>query len=364
MSDEARLGPVDRLWLVVSSLRTTALLVIVLTGVALVSAIIPQGRDAVMLLNLEHTELLQSLAAWGLTDIFSSAWVRALCVLIGGNVVAVMMRLGFRGRGSGLELAAPPSRAPHEADLTAAEPEAAVEVLRESFREVLGSAPADERVDGARVSMAFDANPRASLAPLFLHFGLIGLVVGAMMDAEPPPREESVVRALLAVQDSSTGTVGTFDMVESESRQFFRWRGRYFLGNYLPSRKGLGPAVQIVRLDDDRRQRDEFWVYLNAPPGFDKRHRAGNVSIDALQMGLAPAPGAGLSSSTAGLVLLAGFGLLLAGAFSGTRADGRLWVDVEGDRVRLSGVPAVAHDAAFARAFDRWRATAEYVLEV
>lgn len=353
---------VDRVWLVLSSVRTTAILAIVLALVAGLAAFVPQGRDALELLRLPHTEQLQELAAWGITDVFSSAWVRAIGVLLLGNVLAVSLRLFRRGAVES-DYSVAPRHAPNEVALAAPFPEVAVEQLRESFRETLGGAPTSERVEGAKVTMSFQTSPGAEAAPLLAHLGLVALVVGAGLAVQPAPRMDTVVRAVLEVKDSRTKTVGLFDMVQDESRQFFQWRPRYFLRNYVPTKDGLGPAVRIEKVIDDTKRIDEFWVYLNAPEGFDERHRQGFVAVRALQMGLAPTPGNGLSQSSGGLLLLAGFGLLLIGAAAGSRPDGRLWVEVDGDQVRLLGVPARSEDSTFASAFKRWEVLARVALD-
>lgn len=362
MSDPAEVSLVDRIWLAMSSLRTTAILAILLASVAAIAAIVPQGRDALELLELPHTDQLQVLAAWGLTDLFQSAWVRAIAVLIAGNVLAVTLRALRRGSVE-TDFGVAPARAPHSVELASPTPETAVEDLRATFRDTFGGAPTDERVDGAKVTMSFVTNSSAELAPLMAHLGLIAMVVGAGMSVEPVPIDQSVVRALLEVKDSKTQTVGMFDMVQDESRQFFQWRPRYFLRNYAASRNGMGPAVRLEKVIDDTKRIDEFWVYLDAPPYFDERHRKGLVSVRALSMGWSPRPGKGLSQSSGGLFLMAGFGLLLIGAFGGSRAHGRVWITVDGDRVRIVGVPARSGDGSFASAFDRWSMMARATLE-
>ncbi len=361
MSARDELNLVDRFWLVLSSMRTTAVLAILLALLAGVAAVVPQGREAMALMRLPHTEQLQELAAWGLTDLFETAWVRALGVLILANVLAVTVRVLKRDRVD-QDFGVAPAGAPHTVELASTTPEIAVEQLRESFRAVLGSAPTDERVDGARVTMSFSTSPSADMAPLLAHLGLIALVVGAGLAAQPVPLVNTMVSAVLEVKDSRTQTVGLFDMVQDESRQFFQWRPRYFLRNYAATKDGMGPAVRIEKVIDDTKRIDEFWVYLNAPEGFDEKHRQGFVAVKARSMGRRPTPGKGLSQSSAGLLLLAGLGLLMIGLATGSRADGRLWIDVDGDKVRLIGVPARAGDRAFAGAFSRWSLLARAAL--
>lgn len=347
-------------WRILASLRTTAIIALAMAGLAVLAAVIPQGPEALTIASYEHSDTIQGLAAWGFTNVFQSAWMKALWVLLAGNVLAVVLSVqsGF-GADSALEL---PDRAAEETKLEVDRPESAVETLRETFRSVLGAAPRSEWVDGARVTMAFDAGARAGLAPLWAHLGLILLVVGAAWASTPPPQAKTAVRAVLEVRDSRTNTTGLFDMVEGETFQFFQWRARYIVRDYAASKDGLGPAVRIERLFPDQQRRDDFWVYAGAPPEFDARHRRGFVAVVAKKIGLLPVPGAGLASSSAATLLLIGFGLLLYGAAVGQGAQGRLWVDVDGKTVRLAGAPLRAGDPQFQRAFRRWDLVARSVL--
>ena len=79
---------VDKIWNAMSSLRTTALLAIVMALVAGTAAIVPQGWAALEFARVENATRMQTLAAWGLTDIFDSAWIRAVAALLVMNVVA------------------------------------------------------------------------------------------------------------------------------------------------------------------------------------------------------------------------------------------------------------------------------------
>lgn len=350
-------------WRVLSSLRTTALLGIVITAFVGLAAVIPQGNRAIELLSLDGAEGLRGLAAYGLTDVFTSSWLRALGVLFAGNILAVILT-AFWERGYGRVQAAMPKAAPHQVELSTSLPERAVESLRETFRAALGSAPLEEQVEGSRVVMVFDTNRVARLAPLLAHLGLVLLVVGAGLASRPPPPSRTMVRGEFRVLDSATGTVGHFDMGQGEAFEFFQWNARYTIRDYLPSKGRLGPAVRFEETDPGgKRPPRDFWVYLNAPPGFDQRHRRGSVAIEADWIGMVPAPGAGMASSPAMVLVLAGLGLLLIGAFSGQRAEGRLWVEADGDRVRVVGLPTYRHDPAFQQSFARYALLARSALE-
>src|SRR5262249_28970531 len=73
--------PLTTAWLVLSSQRTTAVLVIALALFAALAALVPQGREALALARNEAASEIHRFAALGLTDVFESAWIRALGVL-------------------------------------------------------------------------------------------------------------------------------------------------------------------------------------------------------------------------------------------------------------------------------------------
>ncbi len=342
--------PVDRLWLILSSPRSTAVITTVLALFATLAAVVPQGSAAIELVQFEHAADLRKLAGWGLTNVFESAWIRALGVLLVANILAVVVR-SWSSAGS-TAAATMPSSAPHEAELSATLPERAVEALRINLRAALGTAPAAEHVDGAKVTMVFDTSPRGQLFPLLAHIGLVFLVMGAGLLVSPPPRSKSVVRAHLDVTDSRSGYTGHFDLAQGEPIKFFQWRPDFIIRGYVASKNGLGPAIQMERIDPEGR-RSEFWIYRDAPKDFDQNHRRGIVSFDVVKLGLQAAPGYGLSSNSSSFLLLLGFALIIMGAVGSSRAAGRLWVEAEGDRVRILGVPNDAGDPSFARSFGR-----------
>ena len=353
------MNAVQAVWRIMASPRTTAFLAMAMAALAMVAAVVPQGAAALELARYEHSSDVQNLVVWGLTDVFGSPWLKALMILLAGNILAYLAsRRWSRWRAT----AVIPERTAEDTKIEVARPEQAVETLRETFRGLLGAPPAAEKVDGARVTMAFRAGAEAGLAPLWVHLGLVLLVGGAAWASQPPPRDKMAVRALLDVKDSRTNTVGVFDLVQGETRQFFQWRAQYILRDYAPSKSGLGPAIRIERLFPDQQRRDDFWVYRDAPGDFDARHRKGFVAITARKLGLVPVPGAGLASSGAAVLLLLGLGLLLYGAMAGSQAEGQLWIDVDGREVRLAGLPTTAGDPLFRRAFQRWDLMARAVL--
>ncbi len=344
-------------WSILSSLRTTAVLATLLAAYAGIAAVVPQGREALALAASEGTGALRVLAAWGLTNLFEAPWLKAFGVLLAVNAFSVLFRQGMNAKKrASLDLPATDLEAVAQAEL----PERAAEVARLVTTERLGAAPLAEKVEGAKVTMVFDTTRRAQAAPLLAHLGLVVLVLGAGWALQPAPLNRSLVRAILEVKDSRTQTVGRFDMAQGETFQFFQWRPKFVVRDFVPSKNGLGPAIRMEEIHQDEQRVDDFWIYLRAPEyrvqagnqevlrTFDEVHRKGLVSIRALKMGLVPMPGAGLSSSRAGILLLLGLGLLVFGAASGSGAHGRLWVVVDGDRVRFLGVPATEKDPRFA----------------
>lgn len=359
----AKRSPLVLVWLALSSVRTTALLAILLALFAGIAAVVPQGWPAIEIARLEHAESIQKLAAWGLTNVFESPWIRALGAILLVNIASVVARSRM-SRPPEQQLLTPPRGAPFQQELKAPLPERAVEALRETFRAALSTAPVAEQIEGGRVTMVFDTSRRADVAPLMAHLGLVLLVVGAGLSVHPPPRKQAVVQAILDVRDSRTGTIGHFDMVSGEPFQFFQWRAQYAVRDYVVDKDGLGPAIRMEQMFMDSEERPmEFWVYQNAPPGFDRRHRQDVVAIEARRMGIVPLPGAGLASRPSSFLLIAGLGLLVFGALAGNRPRGRLWLETNGDEVRLTGVPHYAGDRGFEGGFNRWSLLARAALE-
>lgn len=356
------------LWLAISSTRTTALLVIALAIIALVAALIPQGREAMILARSEHATRLHALIAWGLTDLFDSAWFKAFAVLLVTNVTAAALRLATSKVESGNFLRVP-TRASLSTTLNASVPERAVDVLRRACRAVLRVAPSAEVVDGARVTMVFDTTRGGSFAPLFAHLGLLLLVTGAASASAVEP-DSVIPYGRFEIKDMRSQKVGLFDMVANEPFQLFQWRAHYTLRNFRHDLGGLGPAVQFEKSEPDQ-PGSTFWVYLLAPNDFtkdgrtvffDEKHRGDVVAFRALDMGERPLPGEGFGASSGAVLMILGVGLLFIGALVGSRAPGRFWVEADGDVVRLVAVPQETEDAGFARSFDRLALVAQTAL--
>src|SRR5688572_14249390 len=82
----------DRAFFVLSSERTTAVLVIALCLLVGLSAIIPQGREALEIAEDPGALAIRELARWGFTEIFESQWIRALGVLLAANLITHALR--------------------------------------------------------------------------------------------------------------------------------------------------------------------------------------------------------------------------------------------------------------------------------
>lgn len=344
---------------VLASHQLFAFLVILVGAATLLTVVIPQGAEALEMAKSPAATRLHELIGWGLSDVYASPWMRALLALAAGSFVLVASRY-WNGELRGLPVE-PPKRALHEQALEAKEPEHALESLRAVYLRRFG-APAAQKVEGSRVVLAFDVGRGSQSAPLLSHLGLLVMVLGAGWYASESSKELGLVRAELEVRDSKGGVTGYFDMAKGESFQFFQWPSTYVIKGFERDFKGLGPMLIMEQRAKDQPQGITFPIFKNAPPGFDARHRDGQVQIRALRMGYVPAPGLGLATSPFGAVMLLGLALLFVGAMLGQRARGRLWLEVDGERVRLAGVPALKGDPDFGRQFQRWALTAEATL--
>ena len=272
MSDGSPLARIiDAGWRSLASERTTALLVVVLAAGAALASIVPQGSDAIDAARSPYATQLHQLAAWGLTDVFRSAWVMALGALLAGNLAARV--IGAFGADPSRVPAAPPPEPPLERTIVPRYPESTVETLRALFVARLG-APRAERFEGSRTSMAFELRG-ARAGPIVTHAGIIVLLVAAGLHAAAPTGQSTVPRGVLDVTHAKTRATGTFDMVAGQPIRFFTFDAVYSIVGYDRARKGLGPALQMERREGNQRVGESFWVYRDAPPGFDGRHRGG-----------------------------------------------------------------------------------------
>lgn len=358
-------------WAVLSSYATTALLGTLLAALVAVSVLVPQGWQAVRLAAFDGSPVIRSLYAWGLTDVATSPWLYALLVLLVGNLVAVASRAVF-ARAAGIEAERFLAEAPHREQLETQTPEVAVAQVRAALGSLFGR-PVEEKVSGARVMLAYESAPRAALSPIVAHLGLVVLMVGTVLASRPAPVGKSMVRARLEVTDTRSGSVGLFDMAQDEVLTFFQWPFEFSVRAYTPQKDGLGPAVRMERVDPEQRRSDAFWVYRDAPAGFDAQHRVGvdldaarrtgQVVIEALDMGLVPRPGEGLASRPEAVLLLLGLGLLAVGLIELARPDGRILAVVEGRRIELAGTARDRDPRRFEAAFARWVGGVRWMLD-
>ena len=353
-------GPVASAWALMASESTTVFLVLLLSLAAAVAVLVPQGTDALDIARDPNAVLLQSLAAWGLTDVFGSSWVRALGVLLAANLLAVVLGR-FGQTPAAATMITPPDRPPLEEILEAPYPESTVERLRDRLIARLGP-PAAEQAKRDKVVMVFDAGSDSSVGPLLAHVGLLLLVLSAGLHASGGAAISKTARARFEITDSRTKAVGHFDMVAGEAKSFFQWPTRYIVLDYVRNREGLGPAVRLEMRGEGASRGSAFWVYLDAPKGFDAKHRGSEVAIVAQWMGMVAPPGKGLADSPIGALMILGLGALCFGVLAQRKPRGRVWVEAHGNRVAFKALPEREGDPAFAARFRRWALEARAVL--
>lgn len=320
----------DLAWRVLASRALSTVLGLLLAATAVVAAIVPQGVEALALAREGHATTLHTLAAWELTDIYASDLFRALMALIGGNLAAVVLTAAMARRAA--PALDPPAAPAVVHDVIAPRPEHALELTRAVLSSHLGL-PVLERAEGAKSKLVFDVGRRAHLGPALAHAGLMFLVLGAGLYAARSG--QGVPRVVVDITDLGNGNTGRFDIVAGEPFTFFQRTERYTLRDYVPSREGLGPAVRFERDSQDGGR--EVWVYARAPRGFDARHRKGEVAFEPVWMGWSPLPGRGLSGSPLAALMLGGLTLVGLGIGTTRRARGRVWTEVDGDRIVIRG---------------------------
>ncbi|MFO0724999.1 MAG: cytochrome c biogenesis protein ResB [Myxococcota bacterium] len=350
---------VDRAFAVLGSSRTSALLSALMSAFALGAVFIPQGKLAEDLARYAEIADLSSAAAFGLTDIYRSPWFYLVLVLIAGNALALLLRERFE------RSAPPPDTAPADAPLRAsvhsARPERALDELRAALEPTLGS-PGRANVDGAKVELRYDAGSFSRRAPILLHFGFVSMVLGAGLYAIEENGEGGIAHGIFEILDRQTHTTGHFDLVAGEAFTFFQYPTQWMLRDYVPAQGVMGPAVRFDRMGSNNEPPREVWVYLNAPPGFDERHRQDEVAITAVSMGLSSIPGRGLSASSGAPLIALGLALAVLGIFAQAQAAGSLFIRLNGDEVELLAVPESKQRERFERSFQVWKSKVERAL--
>jgi hypothetical protein len=303
----------------------------------LFAATIPQGWRAEELLRFDRYAPLRTWARWGLTEGLAAPWVGALAVLgVGALLAHALQPLRLAGQR-------------RRFDLTSPRPERAPEDLQPKLRPWLG-VPVLAETKGARTRWTFRSRSDRSSLPLHVGVGLI--LLGALAALEPAPRSVTVARAVLQVRDRASGAVGRFDLVQGEERSFFRSPRTVRLVGYVPDRKGLGPALRFESTDPNTRRTEAFWVYEDAPVGFDARHRQDAVGMRILDLRLQPRPGTRFQEGVSALapwLLLLGMVSLGIGVLGVGRPGGRWTVDFVGPRITVTAEPAEGQTDVFFR---------------
>ena len=341
----------QKLWFFLSSETCTGLLVILLSAVVLVAIVVPQGQEALDIAVSSQATLLHTAAKWGITEIYRSAWVRALGVLFGANVFAMLFDtfLVHRNRTkASIEL---PSSSPLKAELTAKYPEKTMEYVRGALSSVFGL-PEAEQIQDDRSLMLYHSAKDFHWRTIISHFGLAAVLLGVGLYSVSFDPTTVSPRAILKVTDPVSGSSGVFNLRAGESRKFFSYPDRYFVRSYKRAKDGLGPAVLIEKRRQNAQRGESFWVYLNAPEGFDRKHRQGQVDIKAMKLGRTPLPGVGLINSPVILLILGGIASILVGLRKSQESGGTVWVSFRKRTVVLAGRPKVTNDKRFKYDFD------------
>lgn len=341
----------EKIWCFLASERFTAFLVIALSLVVLISNIVPQGREAIDIAASAAATPLHEAARWGLTEIFSTSWIKALGVLFAANILA-MTANNFLGREelSSVNLS-PPKNLKLSTRLSPRFPEKATPQLRASLESLFGH-PMAESMQKDKTIMVFDSNKGAMWSAMMSHLGLIAILLGIGLYTINFDENSVSPQAILEVTDPKSGSSGIFNLRAGETRQFFTYPDSYMVRNYKRTKDGLGPAILLERRRKDAKRGESFWVYQSAPEGFDRRHRNEQVSIKALKLGRTPLPGAGLINSPIVLLLLGGIASIFLGLRASKGAGGRIWVELEHRELQISGVPVYQADHQFETDFE------------
>lgn len=321
----------DFVWRRFASVGLGACLSFALAAIVLASALIPQGWLAVEQLGAQPSETLRWAYRLGLADVSHAPLFWGLVALCAGNFAAMVLVRSFGSRGD-----VEGTKAPLQGQLESAKPEQAPLQTRQLLAAVLGP-PIKEVVEGPSVRLLFETAPRARWMGLTLHAGLVLLMVGAVLASSPPNKTDMVVKATLVAKDAKSNALGYFDLAQREERNFFFHPDVYVLRGYEANALGLGPAVIMQRFDPRTGQSGRFRVFQDAPPGFDAKHRRGQVGLTAVSMGYAARPGFGLTSRGEAVLALIGFALLLVAAMEVGRPQGFVEANILGRTVSLKG---------------------------
>lgn len=288
------------------------------SGFVAAAAAVPQGWLADELMRNPAYAPLRTLHRLGLTDPATSPWFWAAALAWLGALLLHMARPR-----------APDASEPTEAELRIRAPDEGLERCLRWARSLGGASPQVRHV-GLRSMLQVPSNERTWL----LQSGLWLTFVAAAFALRPAAPEQSMVQAQLVVQDRVDGSVGRFNLTEGEPIQFFGKPGEHRVVQYVPDKDSLGPAVRMARFDESRGEQTRFWLYRDAPAGFDSRVRQDALVMRLVSAEVVPRPGSGLAAQPASWLLLLALTVAGLGWASLGRTD-RWELELEGDRVRV-----------------------------
>jgi len=341
----------QRLWLFLGSESCTGLLVILLSLVVLVAIIVPQGQEALDIAVSSQASMLHTAARWGFTEIYRSAWVQALGVLFVANVFAMLFDTFLAQRHRVETSLEAPASSPLQAELRAKFPEKTMQHVRGAFSSVFGL-PESEQIKDDQSLIVYHSARDFHWRSIISHFGLAAVLLGVGMYSVSFDPTTVSPRAILKVTDPISGSSGVFNLRAGESRKFFSYPDQYFVRSYKRAKDDLGPAVLIEKRRQKAERGESFWIYLNAPEGFDRRHRQGQVDIKAIKLGRTPLPGVGLINSPVILLILGGIASILVGLRRSRESGGTVWISFRKRTLKLAARPKVRGDRRFIQDFD------------
>jgi cytochrome c biogenesis protein len=141
-------------------------------------------------------------------------------------------------------------------------------------------------------------------------------------------------RAKISLRDRATGEsrslmVGAGEPIDAAEGL------RYQVVDYNPDFSGLGPAVQVVRVEDGKRS--SFWVFAK-DPGFDGRNRPDRFSFSFERLAPLYATGLQIARDPSTPVIYLGCFLLFAGiGIAFYTSHKRIWAHAAGGKLALGG---------------------------
>ncbi len=305
-----------------------------LAGAIIVAARLPQGWIAERFLRVTDPARLPQLAGWnlaelaewGLTGLVDEPIFWALLLLfVGSSALAAASRGSAPAESAGLKARVRSARTTR--------PEDAPEEVAAILRPVVGE-PDEADWNGRRTRLSYRLGPRPSDL-VRSHLGLALVLAGAAFILIPSAPERTVIRASLEATEARTGSRGTFDRVAGEELRAFQDADTYWISDFVADRAGLGPALFVQWARGRDRRPGGFWLFTEAPRGFDGRHRQANVGFDVQSARFEPVPGAGPTSRPWSWLMVLGLGLLVAGAVGRSRPEVRLEALCEGKTIEL-----------------------------